>query len=53
VVINKIGKPVAALIDIERFERLRTLDEEYARLRGELVQAFSSVPAGGGDGLDR
>ncbi len=44
VVITKSGKPVAALIDIERFERLRTLDEEYARLRGDLNQAFSKVP---------
>jgi prevent-host-death family protein len=44
VVITKSGKPVAALIDIELFERLRSLDEEYARLRGELAQAFSPVP---------
>ncbi len=44
VVITKSGKPVAALIDIALFERLRTLDEEYARLRGKLTQAFSSLP---------
>lgn len=44
VVITKSGKPVAALIDFELFKRLRTLDEEYARLRGELAQAFSGVP---------
>jgi len=43
VVITKSGKPVAALIDIELFERLRSLDEEYGRLRGELAQAFSVV----------
>ena len=44
VVITKSGKPVAALIDIELFERLRNLDEEYTRFRGEFVQAFSNVP---------
>jgi prevent-host-death family protein len=44
VVITKSGKPVAALIDIDLFERLRTLDEEYARLRGELGRAFSNLP---------
>jgi hypothetical protein len=45
VVITKSGKPVsAALIEIELLERLRNLDEECARIRGELVQAFSNVP---------
>jgi prevent-host-death family protein len=44
VVITKSGKPVAALIDIALFERLRTLDDEYARLRGDLAHAFSKVP---------
>ena len=48
VVITKSGKPVAALIGIELFERLRMLDEEYVRLRGELSQAFSKVPQDGG-----
>jgi antitoxin (DNA-binding transcriptional repressor) of toxin-antitoxin stability system len=44
VVITKSGKPVAALIDIELFRRLRSLDEEYARLRDDFAQAFSDVP---------
>jgi prevent-host-death family protein len=44
VVITKSGKPVAALIDIELFERLRTLDEQYEHFRGELAQVFSNVP---------
>ena len=51
VVITKSGKPVAALIDIALFERLRTLDEEYARLRGELAQAFAGVPSDEGMAL--
>ncbi len=44
VLITEGGKPVAALIDIGLFERLLGLDAEYARLRGELAQAFSTVP---------
>jgi len=44
VVITKSGKPVAALIDIELFERSCMLDEEYLRLRDELAQAFLKVP---------
>lgn len=44
VVITKSGKPVAALIDIALFERLRTLDEEFVRLRGDLTQGFAGLP---------
>ena len=41
VVITKAGKPVAALVDIAMFERLRKLDEEFERLRTELSDAFA------------
>ena len=41
VVITKAGKPVAALIDIALFERLRKLDEEFDVLRAEIAQAFA------------
>ena len=41
VVITKAGKPVAALVDIAMFERLRKLDEEFERLRTELSAAFA------------
>lgn len=41
VVITKAGKPVAALIDIALFERLRKLDEEFDLLRAEIAQAFA------------
>lgn len=51
VVITKSGKPVAALIDIALFERLRTLDDEYARLRGDLAQGFSGLPEAQGQAL--
>ena len=41
IVITKAGKPVAALVDIETFERLRKSDEEFERLRGEISDAFA------------
>ena len=44
IVITKAGKPVAALVDIETFERLRRSDEEFERLRGELSEAFADQP---------
>jgi len=48
VVITKNEQPVAALVDIELFERLCFLDEEYLGLRGELAQAFYRVPPDAG-----
>jgi prevent-host-death family protein len=44
ILITKAGKPVAALVDIETFERLRKLDEEFERLRTELARAFDNLP---------
>ena len=44
ILITKAGKPVAALVDIETFDRLRRLDEEFARLRTELAQSFEKLP---------
>ena len=44
IVITKAGKPVAALVDIDTFERLRKSDEEFERLRGEISDAFSGWP---------
>ena len=41
IVITKAGKPVAALVDIGVFDRLRKLDEEFEHMRGELAEAFS------------
>lgn len=43
VLITKAGKPVAALVDIALFERLRKLDEEFDRMRAEFAQAFSDM----------
>lgn len=43
VIITKAGKPVAALIDIALFERIRKLDEEFDRMRAEIAGAFSGM----------
>lgn len=43
VVITKAGKPVAALIDIAMFERIRKMDDEFENLRAELSQAFAGM----------
>jgi len=44
VLITKAGKPVAALIDVALFEKLRKLDEDFEQLTGELKKAFSKIP---------
>lgn len=51
VVITKAGKPVAALVDIGVFDRLRKLDEEFENLRGKLAEAFSDYPEAEVDAL--
>lgn len=43
VMITKAGKPVAALIDMELFERLRKLDENFARMRKQFSNAFDDL----------
>ena len=43
IVVTKAGRPVAALVDIAMFERLRKLDEEFDRMRGEIAQAFADA----------
>lgn len=44
VIITKGGKPVAALVDIALLERLRKLDDDFARQRKVLARAFAGVP---------
>ena len=46
IVITKAGRPVAALVDIETFDRLRKADEEFEQFRTELSEAFSSYAEG-------
>lgn len=51
IVITKGGKPVAALIDIGTFERLRKVDEEFEKSAGWLAKAFKSMGAEKGAAL--
>ncbi len=43
VIITKAGKPVAALVDIALFERIRKLDEEFDQMREEFARAFADM----------
>lgn len=51
VLITKAGKPVAALIDMALFDKLRKLDEEFERLTGDLRKAFDKIPPEKGTAL--
>lgn len=44
VVINKDGKPVAALVDARLFERIRRMQARFDALSQRIEQGFSSVP---------
>jgi len=43
VVITKSGKPVAALVDMALFEKIRLLDTEFERLVAELARTYAGV----------
>jgi prevent-host-death family protein len=44
IVINKDGKPVAALVDAELFARIRRLREHFDTLSGRIAEAYADVP---------
>ena len=44
VVITKDGKPVAALIDAQLFERIRQMQERFDELSAQIAKAFADVP---------
>lgn len=44
IVITKAGKPVAALIDMNLYERIRQMDDEFAAMADEFARAFASIP---------
>jgi prevent-host-death family protein len=44
VIINKGGKPAAALIDSALYERIRRMWDTFDELTGKLADAYSSVP---------
>jgi len=51
VMITKAGKPVAALVEIELFERIRKLDEEFDRMADGLAAAFAGTAEDEGTAL--
>ena len=44
IVINKDGKPVAALVDAELFARIRRMRDRFDELTNRLAADFSEVP---------
>jgi len=45
IVINKDGKPVAALVDADLFARIRRMQERFDELSQRIADAYSGVPA--------
>lgn len=46
VLITKSGKPIAALVDIDLFNRIRLLEKEFERLTNELANAYAETAPG-------
>ncbi len=46
VVITKGGKPVAAMVEIALFDKIRAMHEEFERLSAELAQSYRDAPPG-------
>jgi prevent-host-death family protein len=44
IVITKDGKPVAALIDAQLFERIRQMQERFDELSAQIAAAYAKVP---------
>lgn len=44
IVINKDGKPVAALVDAELFARIRRMRDRFDALSSRIVGAYAGVP---------
>jgi prevent-host-death family protein len=45
IVINKDGKPVAALVDAELFARIRKMRDRFDALSARIAEAYADVPA--------
>jgi prevent-host-death family protein len=43
ILVTKGGKPVAALVDIDLFQKIRLLDREFDRLTTELANAYEGI----------
>lgn len=44
IVINKDGKPVAALVDADLFARIRRMRERFEALSTRIAEAYADVP---------
>jgi prevent-host-death family protein len=44
IVINKDGKPVAALVDAELFARIRRMRERFDELSNRIAEGYAGVP---------
>ena len=44
IVINKDGKPVAALVDAELFARIRRMRDRFDALSDRIVKAYAETP---------
>ncbi|MBF0354255.1 MAG: type II toxin-antitoxin system prevent-host-death family antitoxin [Alphaproteobacteria bacterium] len=44
IVINKDGKPVAALIDARLFARIRKMQERFDALATRMAEAYAQIP---------
>ncbi|MFY9746889.1 MAG: type II toxin-antitoxin system Phd/YefM family antitoxin [Acidobacteriaceae bacterium] len=44
IVINKDGKPVAALVDADLFERIRRMRARFDELSNRIAEAYANVP---------
>ena len=45
IVINKDGKPVAALVDADLFARIRRMRDRFDALSSRIAEAYADVPA--------
>jgi prevent-host-death family protein len=45
IVVNKDGKPVAALVDAGLFARIRTMRDRFDQLSSRVAEAYADVPA--------
>jgi prevent-host-death family protein len=45
IVVNKDGKPVAALVDAALFARIRAMRDRFDQLSNRLAEAYADVPA--------
>ena len=51
IVIARHGKPIAALVEVSLFDRLRKLDAEFEQLSSSLSKAFAGAGAAKGAAL--